>query len=68
MIIKKNRTADDGNIFSLKFNFREKSIVILLFLSASIAIFFSAAIIYTLLEGSFDFFSKINIIEFLTYH
>ncbi|KYK21085.1 hypothetical protein AYK24_09595 [Thermoplasmatales archaeon SG8-52-4] len=63
---KKPKLANEGNPFSLKFNFKEKLIVVLLFLSASIAIFFSAAIIYTLFDGSFDFFSEVNIIEFLT--
>ena len=63
---KKPKLADEGNPFSLKFNFKENLIVILLFISASIAIFFSAAIIYTLFSGSYDFFSKVNLIEFLT--
>ena len=63
--IKKN-SADEGDLFHLKFNFREKTIVLLLFLSASVAIFFSAAIIYTLIDGSIEFFSEVSIIEFLT--
>ena len=63
--ILKKRT-NEGHPFHLKFNFREKSIVFLLFISASIAIFFSAAIIYTLLDGAIPFFSEVPIIEFLT--
>jgi len=63
--IKNNRT-NEGHPFRLKFNLREKSIVFLLFITASLAIFFSAAIIYTLLDGAIPFFSEINIIDFLT--
>jgi len=62
--IKSNR-ANEGNPFRLKFNFREKTIVTILFISASLAIFFSAAIIYTLLDGSLEFFTNVNIIDFL---
>jgi phosphate transport system permease protein len=62
----KSQLADEENPFRLRFNIRENLIVALLFLSASIAIFFSAAIIYTLAEGSFDFFLEVNIWEFLT--
>jgi phosphate transport system permease protein len=62
----KSNRADEGDPFRLKFNFREKSIVTILFISASIAIFFSAAIIYTLLDGSLEFFTNVNIIDFLT--
>jgi phosphate ABC transporter permease subunit PstA/phosphate ABC transporter permease protein PstC len=62
---KHNKTNEE-HPFYLKFNFREKSIVLLLFIAASIAIFFSAAIIYTLLEGAVPFFSEISIIDFLT--
>ena len=58
--------ANEGNPFSLKFNPKEKLIVVLLFISASIAIFFSAAIIYTLVSGSFEFFLQVDIVEFLT--
>ena len=61
---KSNKTYE-GNPFRLKFNLQEKTIVFLLFLAASIAIFFSAAIIYTLLEGAVPFFSEISIIDFL---
>lgn len=64
---KMSRTVDDENPYSLKINFKEKLIVILLFLSASAAIVISAAIIYTLAEGSVDFFTDpaVNIINFL---
>jgi phosphate transport system permease protein len=62
---KANKLANDENPFRLKFNIREKTIVFLLFLSASIAIFFSAAIIYTLVDGSLEFFTEISILEFL---
>jgi phosphate ABC transporter permease subunit PstA/phosphate ABC transporter permease protein PstC len=69
MIIKKklSKSANERNPFFLKFNFREKSILALLFGSASIAIVISAAIIYTLLEGSFSFFidPRVNIFQFL---
>jgi len=62
------RKVDDENPFSLKINFKEKLIVILLFASASAAIVISAAIIYTLAEGSVDFFTDpaVNIINFLS--
>ena len=63
---KKSKVKNKKNPFQLKFNFKEKSIVFLLFISASIAIFFSIAIIYTLLEGAIPFFEEINIINFLT--
>jgi len=53
------------NPFHLKFNFPEKTIVTLLFISASIAIFFSAAILYTLIDGAIPFFEEINIFDFL---
>jgi phosphate ABC transporter permease subunit PstA/phosphate ABC transporter permease protein PstC len=69
MIIKKklSKSANERNPFFLKFNFREKSILTLLFGSASIAIVISAAIIYTLLEGSFSFFidPRVNIFQFI---
>lgn len=59
---------DKDNPFRIKFNIHEKLIVALLFTSASAAIIISAAIIYTLAEGSFSFFTDplVNIIEFLT--
>jgi len=63
---KKPKLANEENPFSLKFNIKENLIVVLLFISASIAIIFSAAIIYTLFNGSFVFFSEVSILEFLT--
>lgn len=69
MIIKNklSKSANEKNPFFLKFNFKEKSILALLFASASIAIVISAAIIYTLLEGSFSFFidPRVNILQFI---
>jgi len=69
MIIKNklSKSVDERNPFFLKFNFKEKGILALLFASASIAIVISAAIIYTLIEGSFSFFidPRVNILEFI---
>jgi phosphate ABC transporter permease subunit PstA/phosphate ABC transporter permease protein PstC len=69
MIIKKklSDSANERNPFFLKFNFKEKSIITLLFGSASIAIVISAAIIYTLIEGSFSFFidPRVNFLDFI---
>jgi len=68
-IVKKIfKKADEENPFYMKFNFREKIIVFLLFVSASAAIAISIAIIYTLAEGSFSFFTNplVNFLEFLT--
>jgi len=62
---KKSKVAVKKNPFHLKFNFREKTIVALLFLSASIALFFSAAILYTLIDGALPFFHEVNIIDFI---
>ena len=67
--LKKKNKSDKKkteNPFRLKFNFKEKTIVLLLFLAASLAIFFSAAILYTLIDGAIPFFEKISIIDFLT--
>jgi len=65
---KKNKSdkKKSENPFHLKFNLREKTIVLLLFITASLAILFSAAIIYTLLDGAIPFFKEISIIDFLT--
>jgi phosphate ABC transporter permease subunit PstA/phosphate ABC transporter permease protein PstC len=70
MIIKKKKLSDSANErnpFFLKFNFKEKGILALLFGSASVAIVISAAIIYTLLDGSFSFFidPRVNFLEFI---
>ena len=64
---KITKSANERNPFFLKFNFKEKSIVLLLFSSASIAIVVSIAIIYTLLEGSYSFFTDpaVNILDFI---
>ena len=60
--------VDEDNPFKSHFNLTEKTITFLLFCSASTAIIISAAIIYTLLEGSLSFFNNplVNILEFLT--
>ena len=69
MNIKKGKISQtaDENPFRIKFNLREKLIVLLLFASASVAIVISAAIIYTLAEGSVSFFTDpvVNIFDFL---
>ena len=46
----------------------EKIIIFVLFLAASVAVIVSAAIIYTLVDGSFSFFTNpdVDILEFLT--
>jgi len=55
-------------LFFRKKEIKEHIIVWLLFLTASIAVVVSAAIIYTLVEGSVDFFFNpvVNILEFFT--
>ncbi len=52
--------------FRVRLRLNEKIIVVLLFAAASAAIAFSAAILYTLVDGSFSFFTdpKVDIIEF----
>jgi phosphate ABC transporter permease subunit PstA/phosphate ABC transporter permease protein PstC len=66
-ILRKNR-VDDDNPFKFTLKLSEKIITLLLFCSASIAVFVSAAIIYTLSEGSLTFFTDplVNLFEFLT--
>ncbi len=59
------KKTDEGNPFRLKFNFRENLIVLLLFISATIAIFFSAAILYTLWDGAYPFFAEYPLFDFL---
>lgn len=63
----KNKVNDD-NPFKFKHKFSEKIVILLLFCSASVAVVVSAAIIYTLSEGSLDFFTNplVNVLEFLT--
>jgi len=60
--------VDDDNPFKFKLKFSEKIITLLLFCSASVAVVVSAAIIYTLTEGSLDFFTDplVSVLEFLT--
>ena len=55
-------------IFERRIRWKENSIVALLFASASVAILFSLAIIYTLADGSFSFFTNplVNIWDFFT--
>ena len=56
------------NPFARKLFFSERVIVISLFLAASLAIVISALIIYTLVDGSMDFFGNpaVSIIDFFT--
>ncbi|MDY6965700.1 MAG: phosphate ABC transporter permease PstA [Halobacteriota archaeon] len=63
---KKGNRSNYENAFEKKFNLKETSITAILFLSASLAIVISAAIIYTLAEGAFSFFSNplVNPLEF----
>ena len=60
--------VDDENPFKFRLKLSEKIITLLLFCSASIAVVVSAAIIYTLSEGSLTFFTDplVNFFEFLT--
>jgi len=66
--IRTSKEVHEKNPFRIKLNIHEKIIVALLFASASAAIVISAAIIYTLAEGSFSFFTDplVNLLEFLT--
>ena len=54
--------------FEKKINLKETAITALLFLSASLALVISAAIIYTLADGAFSFFSNplVDPLEFFT--
>jgi phosphate transport system permease protein len=65
---KKKNSVEKQHLFFRKKEIKEHIIVWLLFLTASIAVVVSAAIIYTLLEGSVDFFFNpvVNILEFFT--
>ncbi len=63
---RKIKETIQKNPFHQKFNLSEKTIVTLLFIAASLAIFFSAAILYTLIDGAVPFFKEVSIIEFLT--
>ena len=64
----KKKSSEGQHLFFRKRGLREQAIVWLLFLTASIAVVISAAIIYTLIEGSVDFFFNpaVNILEFFT--
>ncbi|HUT00474.1 MAG TPA: phosphate ABC transporter permease PstA [Candidatus Thermoplasmatota archaeon] len=64
---KKNSQQKQHSFFRKK-GIKEQVIVWLLFLTASIAVVVSAAIIYTLVEGSIGFFFNpaVNIFEFFT--
>jgi len=65
---KKKNSTEKQHLFFRKKEIKEHIIVWLLFLTASIAVVVSAAIIYTLVEGSVDFFFNpvVNILEFFT--
>ena len=64
----KKSSSEKQHLFFRKKGIREQVIVWLLFLTASIAVVVSAAIIYTLVEGSVDFFFNpaVDILEFFT--
>ena len=65
-IINKSKDSNEENIFKSRLKLNEKIIFILLFTSASVAVFFSVAIIYSLLDGAIIFFTNpvVDIIEF----
>lgn len=65
---KRYKNTNERNPFRTRVRLSEKLIVALLFVSASAAIVFSIAILYTLADSSFSFFTDpvVNIIEFLT--
>jgi len=65
---KERDLSQRQQLFFRKKGIREQVIVWLLFLTASIAVAVSAAIIYTLVEGSVNFFFNpaVNILEFFT--
>lgn len=60
-----SKTAND---FKIRLRLGEKVITLSLFTAASLAVIISAAIIYTLAEGSLSFFTspEVNIFEFLS--
>jgi len=66
--IRQKNTPQTQHLFFRKKGIKEQVIVWLLFLTASIAVVVSAAIIYTLVEGSASFFFNpaVNILEFFT--
>ncbi|MFH0816842.1 MAG: phosphate ABC transporter permease PstA [Methanobacteriota archaeon] len=63
--VKANNLAG-GKPFARKPDYVEKAIVLALFIAASVALVASAAIIYTLAEGSYDFFMdpRVDSLEF----
>lgn len=63
---RRKKKYNENKQFKVRLRLNEKIIVALIFAAASAAIAFSAAILYTLVEGSFSFFSdpKVDIIEF----
>ena len=65
---KERSNLNYENTFEKKINLKETAIKAILFLSASLAIVISAAIIYTLAEGAFSFFSNplVNPLLFFT--
>lgn len=65
---EKEKSTGKKHLFFRKKGIKEQIIVWLLFLTASIAVVVSAAIIYTLLEGSIGFFFNpaVNILDFFT--
>jgi len=69
MLGKSNRAYSNGkNPFHKKVDFKETLIVKLIFIAASLAIVVSLAILYTLLNGSIEFFlsPKVSILQFFT--
>ena len=64
----KKSSSEEKYLFFRKKGIKEQVIVWLLFFTASIAVVVSAAIIYTLVEGSIGFFfnPSVNIIDFFT--
>ena len=50
--------SDEGNPFRRKLRIREGTVLVLLFLAASFAVVVSAAIVLTLVDGSWDFFTN----------
>jgi len=67
MLGKVNRAYFNGNNpFHKKVDLKESLIVKLMFIAASLAIVVSLAILYTLINGSIDFFlsPKVSIIQF----
>ena len=64
----KNKESHEPHPFKKRVRLSEKAITVLLFASASAAIVFSIAIIYTLADGSLSFFTHpdVDVLEFFT--